>query len=116
MKDGERALQRAQREKLLRQSYVRIGLPLYLKLAFEEARLWRSFDPLGQCVLGDTLPDIVDRLFARRATPANRGAVLVRHALSFLTAARYGLTEDEMLGVLASNDAVWEDFERAMKH
>jgi WD40 repeat protein len=115
LKDSARTLQRVQAEKLL-ESFSRSGLPLYLKLAFEGARLWRSFDPPDKCVLGEGLHGIIDRLFARLSERANHGAVLVSHALSYLTAARYGLTEDEMLDVLAANDAVWADFQRTKKH
>jgi WD40 repeat protein len=115
MKDAKRALQKDQREKLL-ESFRRTRLPLYLKLAFEEARLWRSFDPVDRCVLGDGLPGIIDQLFARLSEPKHHGEVLVEHALGYLTAARYGLTEEEMLDVLAADEEVWADFERAKKH
>ena len=104
-----------QRDKLL-ESFRPTGSPLYLKLAFEEARLWRSFDPLNRCVLGEGLPGIIDRLFARLSDPTNHGEVLVGHALGYLTAARYGLTEDDILAVLAADDVVWDDFQRAKKH
>jgi WD40 repeat protein/DNA-directed RNA polymerase subunit F len=115
LKSAKRTLTNTQREKLL-ESFRQTGLPLYLKLAFEEARMWRSFDPKDSCVLGDGLPGMSEQLFRRLSEPGNHGQVLVSHALGFLTAARYGLTEDEMLGVLAFNDVVWEDFERARKH
>ena len=106
--EASRTLQPEQREKLLA-NFLQSGLPLYLKLAFEEARLWRSFDPLGECVLGEGLPGIIDRLFARLSEPANHGRILVGFALGYLTAARYGLTEDEILSVLTKNDVVWKD-------
>src|ERR1700690_1390389 len=114
-KDSKRSLQKAQRKKLLG-TFRETGSPLYLKLAFEEARLWRSFDPLDRCVLGDGLPSIVSQLFERLSKPENHGAVLLRHALGFLAAARYGLTEDEVLGVLAANNDVWQDFMKVRKH
>jgi hypothetical protein len=112
LKDGKRTLRDDQRAKVLAES----GLPLYQKLAFEEARLWRSVDPIDKCVLGDGLPGIIERLFARLSEPGNHGEVLVKHTLGFLTAARYGLTENEMLDVLAASDVVWNDFERARRH
>jgi NACHT domain- and WD repeat-containing protein len=113
--DAKRTLQDDQRNKVL-ESFRPAGLPLYLKLAFEEARLWRSFDSLDKCVPGDGLEGIIDQLFARLSDPGNHGPVLVSHALGFLAAARFGLREDEMLDVLAANDAVWKDFEGAMRH
>ena len=106
--EARRTLRPDQREKLLA-SFLKSGLPLYLKLAFEEARLWRSFDPRDECVLGDGLPGIIDRLLARLSGPVNHGQILVSHALGYLTAARYGLTEDEILAVLTKDDIVWKD-------
>ena len=91
-------LQPAQRDKLLA-SFTRSPLPLYLKLAFEEVRRWRSFDPLGH-LSGRRTFRIIDQLFSRLAEDANHGPVLVNKTLRYLTAARYGLTE------VRSNSAV----------
>ena len=110
-----RTLQDDQRRKLLDHSGQQ-SLPLYLRLAFGEARRWKSFDPIERCVLGDGLTGIIDRLFSRLSEPSNHGAVLVSHALGFLVAARYGLTEDELLSLLAANDVVWGDFELSRQH
>ena len=108
----QETLENDQRGKVLKEA----GLPLYLKLAFQEARWWRSFDPVGECFLSDDLPGIIDQLFTRLSEPGNHGQIIVRHALGFLTAARYGLTEDEMLSLLAASDVVWKDFEETKKH
>jgi hypothetical protein len=112
---AHRTVQSQQRAKLL-SSFCRSPLPLYLKLAFEEARRWRSFDPLDQCVLGEGLAGIVDRLFSRLSEESSHGKVLVSHALGYLTAARYGLTEDELLAVLAADEEMWNDFSSRAKH
>jgi hypothetical protein len=47
---------------------------------------------------------------------ANHGQVLVARSLGYLAAARYGLTEDEMLDVLAEDDTVWNDFDKRKHH
>jgi NACHT domain- and WD repeat-containing protein len=87
------------------------GLPLYLKLAFEEARRWRSYD--GVPVLHSTIRGVIrDNLFARLSAEANHGGVLVRHALGYLGAAKNGLSEDEMLDVLSRDAEVLTDFSR----
>ena len=87
------------------------GLPLYLKLAFEEARRWRSHD--GVPGLHPTIRGAIrDDLFARLSAEANHGRVFVRHALGYLGAARNGLTEDEMLDVLSRDAEVLADFRR----
>lgn len=113
--DAHRTLHHGQHERLLA-SFRKSGLPLYLRLAFEEARLWRSFDPAEECVLGDGLDGMIDQLVGRLSARANHGPVLVNRTLGYLAAARYGLTEDEMLDLLAANDDVWSDFEGSMKH
>ena len=48
-------------------------------------------------------------LFDRLSTDTDHGPVLVRHSLGYLAAARFGLTEDEILEVLANDEAVWKD-------
>ena len=91
-------------------------LPLYLKLAFEEARRWRSFQPPEECVLGSDVGSMIDVLFNRLSEETNHGPVLVNRSLGFLAAARYGLSEDEMLDVLTADDEVWRDFESRAHH
>jgi WD40 repeat protein len=86
------------------------GLPLYLKLAFEEARHWYGYGGLparaGQPAgLSEDIPGIIHDFFARLEQENNHGRVLVSHALGYLAAARNGLSEDELLQVL------WEDGE-----
>jgi AAA ATPase domain len=72
LRDAHRTLHPAQREKLLA-NFRQCPLPLYLKFAFDEARLWRSFDPLEQCGLGEGLAAIIDRLFSRMKEEFNHG-------------------------------------------
>ncbi|MBI4615356.1 MAG: DUF4062 domain-containing protein [Planctomycetes bacterium] len=96
------------------------GLPLYLKLAFEEARLWRSYDglPCGADKvpgLFADIPGILEDLFARLSEPKNHGPLLVSRALGYLAAARSGLTEDELLDVLARDEEVMKPLETRWK-
>lgn len=106
--DAGRRLQSTQLETVVAAS-ARSGLPLYLKLAFEEARGWRSFDPPDRCTLREDLPDIIDQLFARISSPSNHGEVVVTRTLGYMAAARYGLSEDELLAVLTQDEQVWAD-------
>jgi WD40 repeat protein len=115
LQDAHRGLRSEQREKVFR-SFATSGLPLHLKLAFEEARRWRSFQEAGACTLGNDVSGMIDVLFARLAEEANHGPILVHRSLGFLAAARYGLTEDEMLDVLADDNEVWTDFELRAHH
>ena len=75
--------------------------PLYLKILYEEARLWRSFDPPPPAVPA-TVNDLLDGLFRRLRQPEQHGQLL-NLALSYLAASRYGLAENELLEVLFSN-------------
>jgi hypothetical protein len=83
LRDAHRTLQHGQHERLLASSR-KSGLPLYLKLAFEEARLWRSFDPTEECALGDGLDGMIDQLVGRLSARANHGPVLVNRTLGYL--------------------------------
>ena len=40
----------------------------------------------------------------------------MERSLGYLAAARYGLTEDEILDVLTEDDAVWSDFDQRKHH
>jgi hypothetical protein len=54
---------------------------------------------------------VIDTLLERLALEVNHGPVIVRRSLGYLAAARYGLTEDEMLDVLSADREGWKDFE-----
>ena len=114
-KEQRRTLQPWQRDRVL-EHFERCGLPLYLKLAAEESRLWKSFSPPDACRLGEGIAGVLDTLFDRLASNANHGPVLVERSLSYLAAARYGLTEDEMLDVLTADNVVWDDFDKKKHH
>jgi AcrR family transcriptional regulator len=88
------------------------GLPLYLKLAFEEARRWRSFTAADKTTLASGISGIIrDNLFARLSRDENHGEVMVSYSLGYLGAAKNGLSEDELLDVLSAQKAVLDDFQ-----
>jgi WD40 repeat protein len=113
--DARRELRPQQRGKVL-EYFNRCGLPLYLKLAFEEALGWRSFDAAEACVLREGLAGIIDVLFDRLSGNVNHGQLLASRSLGYLAAARYGLTEDEMLDVLSADEEVWKEFLDRARH
>jgi WD40 repeat protein len=115
LREARRTLQPWQRDAVLAH-FDRCGLPLYLKLAAEESKLWKSYSPEEACTLGEGIAGIVDTLFDRLASNANHGSALVERSLGYLAAARYGLTEEEILDVLTADDAVWADFDRRKHH
>jgi len=105
--DARRRVQPEQRRALLA-GFTRSGLPLYLRLAFERARSWRSFDPPQP--LGDDVSAIIRQTFARLSDAANHGEPMIRRSLGYLTAAKEGLSEEEIVDVLSRDETVMADF------
>jgi WD40 repeat protein len=123
LKEAGRTLQLPQRDEVLRKfaasgrpaevsSDIREegGMPLYLKLAFEEARRWKSYSPPVD--LAGDIPGIIRQLFERLSLDANHGKVMVERSLGYLAAAKNGLTEDELLDVLSRDERVIGEFRR----
>jgi WD40 repeat protein len=107
LEEAHRRLNPEQRETVIRR-FEGCPRPLYLRLAFEEARRWRSYDGLRS--LSPDVEGIIGDLFDRLSAEANHGTVMVERSLGFLAAAKNGLTEDEILAVLSSDEAVMQDF------
>ncbi len=112
-----RTLQAAQRKEVLDKFEQSQGNPLYLKLAFEEARLWTSGsgqppEQLETGVKGIIEKNMIDRL----KNEGNHGEALVSHALGYLAASRYGLAENELLDLLSRDLQVYEWFFKKSYH
>lgn len=86
------------------------GTPLYLRLAAEQARAWRSFDPVTH--LPPTVPALIQSYFTELEQSARHGYELVAYALGDLAAAKHGLAEDELLDLLSRSKAVREGLHR----
>jgi hypothetical protein len=107
--DAGRTLQPAQRADVLNK-FAQNGLPLYLKLAFEEAKLWHSYKE--DFTLQPDVPSLLEgNLFARLSDNAEHGAMLISRSLAYLQASRNGLSESEILEVLTRDREFWADFE-----
>jgi len=74
--------------------------PLYLRILFEECRLWPSWKKAEPAELGEDTADLLGGLFRRLAQPAVHGSLLVESALSYIASARRGPSESEILEVL----------------
>jgi hypothetical protein len=88
--------------------FTQCRLPLFLKLTFEEVKLWAS--DRTDLVLGNNIEESISILFARFSDEVNHGKIMVSHVFGYLASTRQGLSEDEILEVLSSNDAVIESF------
>jgi hypothetical protein len=87
--------------------------PLYLKLLFEEVKLWPSYaipEPPGEGV-----PALLGQLCARLSQPENHGELAVRFVLGYLAAARHGLGEMEILEVLFADPDYKRELDEASK-
>jgi len=107
LKDAGRQLQDHQWNEVV-VKFSDCGLPLYLKLAFEEARRWKSYTEKTE--LNTDIPGMFLNLFARLSSDANHGKVLLSKALGYLGSSKNGLTEDELIDVLSYDKEVVEDF------
>lgn len=105
-----RRLTDAQRRRLL-DVYAPVGLPLYLKLLFEQARDWRSWMP-PPSALPVSARDAIATLFEHLAQAERHGPELVTWSLAYLCAARSGLSRREMMDLLSANAAVRADLEK----
>jgi hypothetical protein len=118
--DAGRKLTDGQKKKVLDafEAERSAGRPLYLKLAFEEARLWPSYVPAKD--LEDLEPGIDGvirrNLFQRLAREENHGRELVARAVGYLAVSRYGLAEDELLDVLSRDADLYTTFLRGSYH
>ena len=112
-KKVKRTLQPRQRSEVLNK-FRQNGMPLYLKLAFDEARRWKSYTE--DIELGMDIPGIIRTLFARLSSDNNHGGMLVTRSLGYLAAAKNGISEDEMLDVLSLDKDVFNDFRERARH
>ena len=81
-----RTLQEEQRWEVLGK-FSQCGLPLYLKLAFEEAKRWRYYVGIakyeGYPGMAKGIPGIIGNLFWRLSLPVNHGDLLVERSLGY---------------------------------
>lgn len=92
--------------------YAACPLPLWLRLASEQALQWHSDNVVSALPL--TLDGMVSSSLAglrRRHAP-----VLLTQALAYIGASRYGLSELELARLLAADLAVRAEFERNSHH
>jgi len=109
LKNAKRTLQPAQKKEVL-DKFALNGLPLYLKLAFEEARHWKSYTDIKKTRLSPTIIGIIHDLFERLSLKSNHGKSMVSHSLGYLVASKNGLTEDELIDVLSQDDKFYNNF------
>lgn len=85
-------------------------LPLYLKLVFEQIKSWKSYNKDEENSLSDNINGIIQSYFSELSSDSQHGKVFVSKCLSYLSASRYGLSEDEILDLLSKDEDVLSDF------
>ena len=81
LKDASRTIQMEQKDEIL-SKFDDNGLPLYLRLAYEEAKTWNSYTK--NVHLNSNVKGIIRNLFKRLSNNANHGKTLVTHSLGYL--------------------------------
>jgi len=115
LNDKGRSLQDSQRSVVLTAFEESGGNPLYLRLAFEEARHWISEKKPEKFASG-VKGIIAKNTFARLADEDAHGQVLVSHALAYLAASRHGLAEQELVALLSRDQEVYRWFMLTSHH
>ena len=110
LQEAGRTLQADQRTEVLGK-FAMCPLPLYLKLASEEAFRWKSWEGVPE-PLSHMAKGILEQLLARLERPETHGQTLVSRSLGYLAAGKNGLTEDELLDVLSENNDVVQDLSK----
>lgn len=96
-----------QQQSLVINSFNKTQLPIYLKLAFEKAKKWHSYDT-GMSLKED-VPGIINDFFdeLQRDYPED----FVKTVICFMLCGRYsGLAENEILEILAFDKEYWQKF------
>ena len=94
-------------EQVVLQAFSQCRLPLYLKLAFDQATLWNSYTPVEESTLGVSVREVITAVFER--LERRHGRLLVQHTLSYITASKDGLSEPELEDILSCDDEVLEE-------
>ncbi|WP_321421387.1 DUF4062 domain-containing protein [uncultured Methanobacterium sp.] len=107
-----RTLKKSQFKELIN-NFCLNGFPLYLKIAFEEAKLWKSYHQIS---LPKDIKFLIKNFLTRISNPSNHGNILVRKSLCYLASSRRGLSEDEIIGLLSIDDEFYQYFLKNSKH
>ena len=106
LRDAQRCLTSQQRQNVLN-TFNKCPLPLFLKLAFDEACRWKSYTPESETKLPSTIREIIHSLFDR--LERIHGKMLVSHSLAYISGSKNGLTESELEDLLSLDDDVLND-------
>ena len=93
-----------QQKNLVADLFTRCSLPLFGRVMFDEISTWKSFSNITPSMVSASIKDALHFFFQR--LEMQHGRILVSHCLAYITAAREGLSEVELLDLLSLDDDV----------
>lgn len=85
------------------------GLPLYLKIIFDQALSWRSFDENYKDLNDTSLIGAIRSYFKDLVVKRHHARMLVEHTIGYISASKNGLSENEIVEVLSSDHIIMQD-------
>ncbi|CAM4872504.1 unnamed protein product [Rotaria socialis] len=92
---------------LVHERLAECNIPLYVKLVFDEIKLWKSYSQPQEKDLAKTVSTSINKLLGRIEN--QHGHILVEHALSYITASKSGLSEAELEDLISLDETVLND-------
>lgn len=103
LSDSSRTISQKQND-VMKDMFLNCSLPLYSRVMLDEILTWKSYTSVTTNMVSSTLKEALNHFFKR--LEMHHGTLLVRHALSYITASREGLSEMELLDLLSLDDEV----------
>ncbi|CAF0870188.1 unnamed protein product [Adineta ricciae] len=92
---------------LVHERLAECNIPLYVKLVFDEIKLWKSYTKTEEKDLAKSVSTSINKLLGRIENA--HGHILVGHALSYITASKSGLSEAELEDLISLDETVLND-------
>ncbi|CAF4288993.1 unnamed protein product, partial [Rotaria sp. Silwood2] len=92
---------------LVHKRLAQCSTPLYVKLVFDEIKLWKSYTKIQEKDLATTISTSINKLLGQIEN--QYGHILVAHALSYITASKSGLSEAELEDLISLDETVLND-------
>ena len=93
-----------QQRDVVKEVLKQCSLPLFARIAVDQIKQWHSYDKPTKDDLKSTVQGAINQLFEQMELKF--GLTLVKHSLSYLTAARHGLSEVELEHMLSLDDVL----------
>ncbi|KAL3867039.1 hypothetical protein ACJMK2_044276 [Sinanodonta woodiana] len=92
-----------EQEQIVSDLFTSCSLPLFGRVVYDEISAWKSYMKIKVEKISSSVKEAIHEYYDR--LEQQHGRTLVKHALSYLTASREGISEVELLDVLSLDDA-----------